>query len=300
MENMPAALLFPSDFLPSHRPPLCPPPILPNKKASVAGGAAYANRNPLFRSPGGDGDDNDTVYSHGSGSTGTPSIEPRMGHQSALSRSGGGVQPSSGGRRALTRSGVELRGAAAFGNTSGAADAARTRLLQKRLGGGEAAGIVSLGNANGAGRSGNGGRQKPRGHVHEADMDDGKGSDMSGMVYLDQPKRPGLRGGVGLGGHGKNISGSGSTVIAGSTSSIGISGSGGGCSGPAMKGQEPAVKTCGCVTTATFLKLVRSRFFCSWLTVFFGAPSFCVFQVLQIVTIRDTTRGRHISRSVHS
>ena len=195
-------------------------PARTQTKASVTVRAGYANRNPLFRSSG-DGDDNDTFLSACSSSTGASAIEPIfiMRSQSGLSRSGGGGgeghHSGLGGRPVLTRSTVDLCRDAAGNSTR--ADAARTRLLQKRLsdaggnGGGDGGGVSG-------GRTSNLLPQPREQQANYGDMDDSNGSDMSGMVVLPHPKRSALRGGVGMVGHVRGAGSSSSTVIGGSTS----------------------------------------------------------------------------------
>lgn len=99
-------------------------------------------------------------------------------------------------------------------------------------------------------------------HLTDEDGGDSIWSDMSGMEGLQHPKREGRhrRGGDGGGGGHARAGSIGSSVGMGHARTV-SSGSGvgmsGGVSSGGMKGQEPAVKNCGCMTTATFLKLVR-------------------------------------------
>lgn len=135
-------------------------------------------------------------------------------------------------RPTFSRPTVEVRHHARAGSTN--SDASGTRLLGDGGGGGSKAREASI-VARERGRSTNTGE----------DRDDATWSDMSAMMIHQHPKRgDGHRRGGNRGGHAR-------TSSTGSVGGLGGVGSGG------MKGQEPAVKNCGCMTTATFMKLVR-------------------------------------------
>ena len=147
-------------------------------------------------------------------------------------RSGG----DHGDRREYSRPAIEFRGKAS-GRTR--ADASGARLLQNRLsdaGGGD--GGVKAGRADIIVP------ERPR-HPMDEDGNDRMWSEMSRMVVLQHPKQDGHHGGGNRkGGHART----------GSSISVEMSG---GVSSGGMKGQEPAVKNCGFMTTATSMKLVR-------------------------------------------
>eukprot|EP00904_Undaria_pinnatifida_P005572 jgi/Undpi1/2144/HiC_scaffold_12.g05530.m1 len=133
-------------------------------------------------------------------------------------------------RPTFSRPTVEVRHHARAGSTN--SDASGTRLLGDGGGGGSKAREASI-VARERGRSTNTGE----------DRDDATWSDMSAMMIHQHPKRgDGHRRGGNRGGHAR-------TSSTGSVGGLGGVGSGG------MKGQEPAVKNCGCMTTATFMKL---------------------------------------------
>lgn len=134
-------------------------------------------------------------------------------------------------RPAVPRPTVEVRRHNRTGSTK--SDASGSRLLGDGSGGGrggkrEGANIVEPGRARQAAGD---------------DGDDGMWSDMAGMEMLQHPKRDG--------GH-RRGHGHARTASTGSVGGLGGVGSAG------MKGQEPAVKNCGCMTTSTFMKLVRT------------------------------------------
>lgn len=115
---------------------------------------------------------------------------------------------------------------------------------------------------------GGGGNRHPRGRsarIDNHEVDDGNMSDISGMVVLHGARRDGLGGGGSgrSGGHLGNPSsrgiGSSGHGFGASSHNIGVNVSGG-----LIGGKEPAVKGCGCMTSATFMKLVRRFSFWSF------------------------------------
>lgn len=227
----------------------------------VSGGAAYANRNPLFRSPG-RGHNDGSIYPLDDNTTTTSDTSNRSSDVSStilsqgerpwpLARKG---NRGHGSRPALHQSPREID-TYDDDDTSDTSGATRMSDLSNPMK------DNPHHHRNGRGGSRNGSRKtrqptyrSPREQEHH--IDDSTLSDISEMLVVQKPSRNvggGLYNGVGEAG-GK----SGGGRSRGGGGDIGASAhGGGGDEGATAKGIEPAVKGCGCMSTTTFAKLVR-------------------------------------------